>query len=100
MVRFLEKQGFAIIRVRGSHHFLTKGDQRTFCPRPCQSKSESRHGAPAFLRDIGLSPTEFEETSQGLNGRSRLTAKSPAAAVDSQTRRPQVGLMSSFHREA
>ena len=60
MVRFLEKQGFAIIRVRGSHHFLTKGDQRTSVPVHA-NRNLKAGTVRSILRDIGLSPTEFEE---------------------------------------
>jgi hypothetical protein len=31
MVRFLERQGFTLLRVRGSHHFLERAYQRALC---------------------------------------------------------------------
>jgi predicted RNA binding protein YcfA (HicA-like mRNA interferase family) len=60
MVRFLQREGFVLVRVRGSHHFLQRGDQRTSVPV---------HGAHplkigtlrSILRDIDLSPAEFAE---------------------------------------
>ena len=59
LVRFLERQGFQVVRVRGSHYFLERGDART---------TVAVHGNETLkigtlrgvLRDIGLSPTEFE----------------------------------------
>jgi HicA toxin of bacterial toxin-antitoxin, len=32
MVSFLEQQGFTVIRIRGSHHFLGRDEQRTSVP--------------------------------------------------------------------
>src|SRR5579871_1904545 len=32
MVAFLEKQGFQVVRIRGSHHALAKGSARTMVP--------------------------------------------------------------------
>jgi predicted RNA binding protein YcfA (HicA-like mRNA interferase family) len=59
MVGFLQKQGFAVIRIRGSHHFMERGDQRTSVPvhgnRPLKIGT-----LRSILRDIGISPTEFE----------------------------------------
>lgn len=60
MVNFLEKQGFGVIRVRGSHHFMERGDQRTSVPvhgnRPLKTGT-----LRSILRDIGMSPSEFEQ---------------------------------------
>ncbi|MBI3247525.1 MAG: type II toxin-antitoxin system HicA family toxin [Deltaproteobacteria bacterium] len=59
MLRFLEKQGFQIVRIRGSHHILVRGDLRTNVPlhgnRPL--KIGTLRG---ILRDIDLTPSEFE----------------------------------------
>jgi predicted RNA binding protein YcfA (HicA-like mRNA interferase family) len=30
MVRFLEQQGFTVIRIRGSHHFLARDEPSEF----------------------------------------------------------------------
>ena len=61
MLRFLEKRGFRIIRIRGSHHFLESGEQRTSVPvhgnRPLKIGT-----LRSILRDIGMSPTEFEQS--------------------------------------
>ena len=60
MVDFLRRQGFAVIRVRGSHHYLERGDQRTSVPvhanRPLKIGT-----LRSILRDVGLTPTEFAE---------------------------------------
>lgn len=60
MVDFLRRQGFAVIRVRGSHHYLERGDQRTSVPvhanRPLKTGT-----LRSILRDVGLTPTEFAE---------------------------------------
>ncbi len=59
MVRFLERQGFRIIRIRGSHHILERGDERTSVP--VHAHHQVKIGTlQAILRDVGLSPAEFE----------------------------------------
>jgi len=59
MVRFLTKRGFAVIRVRGSHHFLEGAGRRTCVPvhgnRPLKTGT-----LRSILRDVELSPAEFE----------------------------------------
>ena len=60
MKRFLESQGFKLVRIRGSHHVFERGAQQTVVPI---------HGAEtlkigtlrAILRDIELSPARFAE---------------------------------------
>ncbi|MEQ1947586.1 MAG: type II toxin-antitoxin system HicA family toxin [Bryobacteraceae bacterium] len=32
MIRFLERQGFSVLRVRGSHHILQRGTLHTTVP--------------------------------------------------------------------
>jgi predicted RNA binding protein YcfA (HicA-like mRNA interferase family) len=59
MLRFLEQQGFTIIRIRGSHHFLDRGDQRTSVP--VHGNRTLKTGTlRSILRDIGMSPSDFE----------------------------------------
>jgi len=59
MVRFLQPQGFNVIRVRGSHHFMERGDARTTVP--VHGNETLKIGTlRGILRDIGMSPTEFE----------------------------------------
>lgn len=59
MVRFLEKQGFTVIRVRGSHHFMEGGDRRTSVP--VHGNQPLKIGTlRSILRDIDLSPADFE----------------------------------------
>jgi predicted RNA binding protein YcfA (HicA-like mRNA interferase family) len=60
MVRFLEKQGFTVVRVRGSHHFLERGDERTSVP--VHGNRTLKIGTlRSILRDIHMSPAEFEQ---------------------------------------
>lgn len=58
MVRFLEREGFQVLRIRGSHHFLAKGELRTSVPvhgnRPLKIGT-----LRSILRDVQLSPSEF-----------------------------------------
>jgi predicted RNA binding protein YcfA (HicA-like mRNA interferase family) len=58
MVRFLQEQGFSIVRIRGSHHFMEHGEHRTSVPvhanRPLKIGT-----LRSILRDIDLSPDEF-----------------------------------------
>jgi predicted RNA binding protein YcfA (HicA-like mRNA interferase family) len=60
MVRFLQREGFQLLRVRGSHHFLEQADLRTSVPvhgnRPLKIGT-----LRSILRDINLSPTQFAE---------------------------------------
>ena len=61
MVRFLQSLGFAIVRIRGSHHVMQRGTLHTVVPA---------HGAQTLrigtlrgiLRDIDMSPVEFQRT--------------------------------------
>lgn len=60
MVAFLERDGFQVLRVRGSHHFLSKEELRTSVPvhgnRPLKIGT-----LRSILRDIQFSPTEFAQ---------------------------------------
>jgi predicted RNA binding protein YcfA (HicA-like mRNA interferase family) len=58
MVRFLQREGFQLLRVRGSHHFLAKGELRTSVP--VHGNRELKIGTfRGILRDIQLSTGEF-----------------------------------------
>ena len=51
MLRFLERQGFGILRVKGSHHLLGKGDEPQNTPQGAgawQQESQDRHPAEYF----------------------------------------------------
>lgn len=64
MVAFLVKQGFVVVRVRGSHHFMQRGQDRTSVP--VHGNAALKIGTlRSILRDIGLGPAEFEELWQG-----------------------------------
>jgi predicted RNA binding protein YcfA (HicA-like mRNA interferase family) len=59
MVRFLESQGFTVVRVRGSHHVIAWDTKRTSVP--VHGNSALKIGTlRAILRDIEMSPDEFE----------------------------------------
>jgi predicted RNA binding protein YcfA (HicA-like mRNA interferase family) len=60
MVRFLERQGYSVLRIRGSHHFLEGADHRTSVP--VHGNTPLRIGTlRAILRDIHMSPIDFEQ---------------------------------------
>lgn len=60
MVRFLEQQGFSVVRVRGSHHFLERAGQRTSVP--VHGNQTLKIGTlRGILRDIGLTASGFEQ---------------------------------------
>ena len=59
MIQFLERQGFSLIRVRGSHHFLDRHGVHTTVP--VHGNLPLKIGTlRSILRDIQLSPSEFE----------------------------------------
>lgn len=58
MVRFLEQQGFRVVRVRGSHHFMERGTQRTSVPAH-GNKAVKIGTLRGILRDVDLGPNEF-----------------------------------------
>jgi predicted RNA binding protein YcfA (HicA-like mRNA interferase family) len=60
MVAFLQRQGFAVLRTRGSHHVMRRGDLWTTVP--VHSGKNLKLGTlRRILRDIQMSPTEFAE---------------------------------------
>lgn len=59
MVRFLTDRGFELVRVRGSHHFLRRGDERTTVPVHA-GRALKVGTLRSILRDVKLSPAEFE----------------------------------------
>lgn len=60
MVLFLQRQRFALIRVRGSHHYFRRGEQRTSVPVH-GNRSLKIGTLRSILRDIGMTPAEFAE---------------------------------------
>ncbi len=59
-MKFLERQGYAVVRIRGSHHFLEGGDRRTSVP--VHANATLKIGTlKGILRDIDMSPAEFEQ---------------------------------------
>ena len=64
MVRFLERQGLRVVRVAGSHHFMDGGGKRTTVP--VHGNKTLKFGTlRSILRDINLSPIEFEQLWHG-----------------------------------
>ena len=60
MVRFLESQGFTVVRVRGSHHVLARRSTHTTVP--VHANQTLRIGTlRGILRDIEMSPATFAE---------------------------------------
>jgi predicted RNA binding protein YcfA (HicA-like mRNA interferase family) len=58
MVRFLGREGFEIVRIRGSHHFLQKEELRTSVP--VHGNKDLKVGTlRSILRDIQMTPAEF-----------------------------------------
>ncbi len=58
MVRFLQLQGFSVLRIRGSHHVMAQGDVRTIVP--VHGGQTLKIGTlRGILRDIDLSPDRF-----------------------------------------
>lgn len=60
MVRFLESEGFTVVRIRGSHHVLARGSVRTTVP---VHSSQALHIGTlrGILRDIEMSPATFTQ---------------------------------------
>lgn len=60
MVRFLEREGFEIVRIRGSHHFMQRDELRTSVPvHPGRNLKVGT--LRSILRDIEMTPTDFAE---------------------------------------
>lgn len=59
-LRFLEREGFTVIRTRGSHHVFRKGDVVTTVPVH-GNRSLKIGTLRAILRDLDLGPREFTE---------------------------------------
>lgn len=64
MVDFLQDEGFELVRVRGSHHILQNGDLRTTVPVHA-GKTLKIGTLRSILRDIDMSPAEFESRFHG-----------------------------------
>jgi predicted RNA binding protein YcfA (HicA-like mRNA interferase family) len=60
MVSFLRRQGFQLVRVRGSHHFFERGTTHTTVPVH-GSRNLKIGTLRSILRDIEISAAEFEK---------------------------------------
>lgn len=60
MVRFLEREGFQLVRIRGSHHYMIRGEQRASVP--VHANQSLKIGTLRnILRAIEMTPEEFAE---------------------------------------
>ena len=60
MVRFLERQGFQLKRIVGSHHMMRKEMLQTVVP--VHGNADLKTGTlGGILRDIDMKPQEFEK---------------------------------------
>jgi predicted RNA binding protein YcfA (HicA-like mRNA interferase family) len=59
MVRFLQAQGFIVVRISGSHYFLQGGSRHTTVPVH-GNKTLKIGTLRGILRDIGMGIAEFE----------------------------------------
>jgi predicted RNA binding protein YcfA (HicA-like mRNA interferase family) len=59
MVRFLQRQGFRLVRIQGSHHYFERGSTHTTVPVH-GSRNLKIGTLRSILRDVDISPVEFE----------------------------------------
>lgn len=60
LLRFLQREGFTVVRVRGSHHVLTRGETDTVVPVH-GNRTLAIGTLRKILRDIDMTVDEFEE---------------------------------------
>jgi predicted RNA binding protein YcfA (HicA-like mRNA interferase family) len=60
MLRFLQREGFILLRVRGSHHVMTRDDVDTVVPVH-GNRTLAVGTLRKILRDIAMTPDEFAE---------------------------------------
>jgi len=60
MIQALERDGFQVIRIRGSHHFLRHMDGRTSVIPVHAGETLGPGLVSKILRDIGLDREQFE----------------------------------------
>jgi predicted RNA binding protein YcfA (HicA-like mRNA interferase family) len=58
MVRFLEREGFQLVRVRGSHHYFARGSERTSVPVHA-NRTLKTGTLRNILRSIEMTPEDF-----------------------------------------
>ncbi len=59
LVRVLQRAGFVIVRTRGSHFIMSRGER--ILTVPCHGSSTLPRGTQrGILRDAGISPEAFE----------------------------------------
>lgn len=60
LLRFLQREGFTVVRVRGSHNVLTRGETDTVVPVH-GNRTLAIGTLRKILRDIDMTVDEFEE---------------------------------------
>ncbi len=60
LIKVLKKQGFQVIRVRGSHHFLQHADGRCTVVPVHRGESIGKGLLAQILRDCDMSRKEFQ----------------------------------------
>ena len=59
MVRFLQKLGFSVVRITGSHHIMERGSRHATVP--VHGNQTLKIGTlRSILREIDMSPADFE----------------------------------------
>ncbi len=61
LLRFPQRQGFAVVRVRGSHQVLTRDEADTVVPVHGNRSTLAVGTLRKILRDIDVTPDEFEQ---------------------------------------
>jgi predicted RNA binding protein YcfA (HicA-like mRNA interferase family) len=61
VVKALEKAGFVVARINGSHHIMRHADGRRTTVPVHQGRDIRPGTLRAILRDIGLSPEDLKE---------------------------------------
>lgn len=60
LIRFLERRGFIVRRIRGSHFFLRDGKQCTTCVPVHGNRPLAIGTLRSILRDVEISADDFE----------------------------------------
>lgn len=61
LIRVLERKGWTLDRIRGSHHILVHPEQQRALPVPVHNRELKPGTLLAILRTAGISRDEFRE---------------------------------------
>lgn len=61
LIRVLQKKGWQLDRIRGSHHILVHPDQRRAIPVPVHNRDLKTGTLAAILRNANISREELRE---------------------------------------